>query len=103
MPSIQIKDVPSDVHAELRRRAGRAGKSLQEYLLAMLSEEASHPPLDDLLERAGGRAGGTAPFRAAVEILRGSGSMIVVDASVVAPALADDGDDGDRARARLRR
>ncbi len=28
--------------------------------------------------------------------------MIVVDASVVAPALADDGADGDRARARLR-
>lgn len=27
--------------------------------------------------------------------------MIVVDASVVAPALADDGDDGDRARQRL--
>ena len=28
--------------------------------------------------------------------------MIVIDASVVAPALADDGDDGDRARTRLR-
>ncbi|MFL5897359.1 MAG: type II toxin-antitoxin system VapC family toxin [Solirubrobacterales bacterium] len=28
--------------------------------------------------------------------------MIVVDASVLAPALADDGDDGDRARERLR-
>lgn len=28
--------------------------------------------------------------------------MIVVDASIVATALADDGDDGDRARARLR-
>lgn len=28
--------------------------------------------------------------------------MIVVDASVLAPALADDGDDGDRARGRLR-
>ncbi|MHB8263899.1 MAG: type II toxin-antitoxin system VapC family toxin [Acidimicrobiales bacterium] len=27
--------------------------------------------------------------------------MIVVDASVIAPAVADDGDDGDRARARL--
>ncbi|MGH2949666.1 MAG: type II toxin-antitoxin system VapC family toxin [Solirubrobacteraceae bacterium] len=27
--------------------------------------------------------------------------MIVVDASVLAPAVADDGDDGDRARARL--
>lgn len=29
--------------------------------------------------------------------------MIVVDASVLAPALADDGEDGDRARERLRR
>ncbi|MGH9088167.1 MAG: type II toxin-antitoxin system VapC family toxin [Acidimicrobiales bacterium] len=28
--------------------------------------------------------------------------MIVADASVLAPALGDDGDDGDRARARLR-
>lgn len=28
--------------------------------------------------------------------------MIVVDASVLAPALADDGDDGDRVRGRLR-
>ena len=28
--------------------------------------------------------------------------MIVVDASVLAPALGDDGDDGDRSRARLR-
>lgn len=28
--------------------------------------------------------------------------MIVIDASVLAPALADDGGDGDRARARLR-
>ena len=28
--------------------------------------------------------------------------MIVIDASVIAPALADDGDHGDRARARLR-
>jgi len=30
-------------------------------------------------------------------------TVIVVDASVLAPALADDGDDGDRARQRLRR
>lgn len=29
--------------------------------------------------------------------------MIVVDASVLAPALADDGEDGDQARARLRK
>src|SRR5438309_995254 len=33
MPSVQIKDVPAEVHATLRRRAATAGQSLQEYLL----------------------------------------------------------------------
>ena len=37
MPSVQIKDVPAEVHAELRRRAGAAGQSLQEYLLEQFS------------------------------------------------------------------
>ena len=43
MPSIQVKDVPADVHATLRRRAAAAGQSLQEYLLARLTEEATTP------------------------------------------------------------
>lgn len=70
MPSIQVKDVPDDVHATLRRRAAAAGKSLQEYLLERLTEEASTPTLDEVLTRAGGRAGGRAPMRAAVRAVR---------------------------------
>jgi antitoxin FitA len=70
MPSIQIKDVPADVHATLRRRAAAAGQSLQEFLLAVLEDEARTPPLDELLDRAGGRAGGHAGFSAAVDAVR---------------------------------
>jgi antitoxin FitA len=70
MPSIQVKDVPSDVHATLRRRAAAAGQSLQEYLLSRLVDEASSPTLEEVLERAGGRAGGDVRFAAATKAVR---------------------------------
>lgn len=70
MPSIQVKDVPDDVHGALRRRAAIAGQSLQEYLLARLIEDARTPTLDELLDRAGGRAGGKAGFRDSAEAVR---------------------------------
>ncbi len=70
MPSIQVKDVPDDVHSILRRRAGASGQSLQEYLLARLVEDAQPPTLDELLARAGGRAGGRAGFKAAAKAVR---------------------------------
>ena len=70
MPSIQVKDVPDEVHATLRRRAAAAGMSLQEYLLARLTEDAQTPTLEEVLERAGGRAGGRVPLRAAVTAIR---------------------------------
>ncbi len=70
MPSVQIKAVPDDVHAELRRRAANAGKSLQEYLLGRLVEEAGRPSLDDLLARAGQRSGGRVTFGFAREVVR---------------------------------
>ena len=66
----QVKGVPGEVHATLRRRAAAAGRSLQEYLLARLVEDASMPTMDELLDRAGGRAGGRAGFAAAVEAVR---------------------------------
>ena len=43
MPSVQIKDVPEETHAVLRRRAAEAHQSLQEYLRSRLIEEASRP------------------------------------------------------------
>jgi antitoxin FitA len=70
MPSVQIKDVPEETHAILRRRAAEAHQSLQEYLLAKLIEEASHPTLDEVLTRAGGRAGGKVPLKAAARQIR---------------------------------
>jgi antitoxin FitA len=70
MPSIQVKDVPEDVHLTLRRRAAVAGQSLQEYLLKRLIDDAHTPTLDELLDRASDRAGGRAGFKAAVEAVR---------------------------------
>ena len=70
MPSIQVKDVPDDVHATLRRRAAAAGMSLQEYLLGRLVDDAHTPTLEEVLDRAGGRAGGRAPLTAAVRAVR---------------------------------
>ena len=70
MPSIQVKGVPEDVHAVLRRRAVDAGMSLQEYLLDRLTTDARTPTLDEVLERAGGRAGGNVPLSSAVDAVR---------------------------------
>jgi hypothetical protein len=84
----------------LRQRAVAAGQSLQEYLRGRLIDEASAPTVEEILARAGGRAGGSVPFSDAVEHC--NRIVLVVDARVLAPALADDGADGDKARARLR-
>ena len=70
MPAVQIKDVPDDVHAVLRRRAADAGMSLQEYLRSRLIDEGSRPTLDEVLQRAGGRAGGRVSLKAAVAVVR---------------------------------
>jgi antitoxin FitA len=70
MPSVQIKDVPEQTHAVLRKRAAAAHQSLQEYLRTRLIEEASEPTLDEVLDRAGGRSGGSVPLKDAVQTLR---------------------------------
>lgn len=70
MPSIQVKDVPDDVHATLRRRAAASGKSLQEYLLTRLVDEARTPTLEEVLDRVGHRNGGRVGFKAAARAVR---------------------------------
>jgi antitoxin FitA len=71
MPSVQIKDVPEETHAVLRQRAAAAHQSLQEYLLTQLIEQAGRPTVDEVLDRAGGRAGGSFPLKTATRIVRG--------------------------------
>jgi plasmid stability protein len=70
MPSIQVKDVPEGVHAVLRRRAAAAGQSLQEYLLARLSEDAETPTIEELFERIDHHTGGRIGLDAATQAVR---------------------------------
>jgi len=70
MPSVQIKDVPERTHAVLRQRAAAAHQSLQEYLRARLIEEADQPTMEEILDRASGRSGGSVPLQDAVAAIR---------------------------------
>jgi plasmid stability protein len=57
--AITVRDVPDDVRDELAARAARAGKSLQEYLRAMLVETTARPPVGDVIARARARVEAT--------------------------------------------
>jgi plasmid stability protein len=70
MPSIQIKNVPDEVHSALRRRAGATGQSLQEYLLAELTRVAGAPTMSEVLERVRHRSDGRLTLRAAAADVR---------------------------------
>ena len=52
MPSITVRNVPDDVHAELAARAARSGRSLQEYLRDELLRLAERPDPAELMARA---------------------------------------------------
>jgi plasmid stability protein len=69
MKTIQIRNVPDDVHRMLRTRAAAAGVSLSDYALGELARVAERPPVADLLARARARAGG-APSDAIVTAVR---------------------------------
>jgi hypothetical protein len=48
---IQVRNVPDDLHTELKVRAARAGMSLSDFLLKELAVIARTPPLEDVFER----------------------------------------------------
>ena len=52
---LQVRNVPEDVHAELRRRAQAAGVSLSEYVLRELERVAARPPIEEVLARSASR------------------------------------------------
>jgi len=70
VPTIQIKNVPDDVHAVLRRRADEAGQSLQAYLLAQLTEQTGKPTVNELLERVRSRSSGRGTLAEVAAIVR---------------------------------
>ena len=46
---IQIRNVPEDIHRELKVRAARAGMSLSDFLNAELARLAARRPLEELI------------------------------------------------------
>ena len=52
---LQVRNVPDEVHTELRRRAQAAGVSLSEYVLRELERVAARPPVEEVLARSASR------------------------------------------------
>jgi plasmid stability protein len=59
--SIQIRDVPEEVHASLRAKAATAGLSLSEYLLREVTNVARRPSMSEVLKRESNREWGVPP------------------------------------------
>lgn len=69
MKTIQIRNVPDEIHRTLRTRAAASGVSLSDYVLWELERVAQKPPIAELLARARSRAGG-ASGQAIVDVVR---------------------------------
>ena len=62
MPNVLVRDLPADVHAELQRRAARAGQSLQQFLIVELTRLSATPTVADRFARVERRSGGRMPL-----------------------------------------
>jgi plasmid stability protein len=51
MSMIQIRNVPENLHRDLKARAARAGMTLSDYLLGLIRKAAERPEPDVLLMR----------------------------------------------------
>ena len=51
MPTVQIRNVPEDLHRRLKARAALAGMSVSEYLLQDLLRSLERPTRDEMLQR----------------------------------------------------
>ena len=56
---LQIKNLPDDVHAELRRRAERDGTTMSALAARILASAMSRPSIEDWLARFADRQGPT--------------------------------------------
>ncbi|HEX5944866.1 MAG TPA: hypothetical protein VFY82_01250 [Acidimicrobiales bacterium] len=68
--TVQVRDVPAEVHAELKRQAAEAGVSLSRYLLDELERVARRGRNADVLRRAASRRGRRISSAQAVEAVR---------------------------------
>jgi len=66
MANVQIRDVPDDVHRRLKAQAALSGQSLNEYLLARVTDLARTPTVPELAARIRERGEFAGPSAAAV-------------------------------------
>jgi plasmid stability protein len=66
MPNVQVRGVPDDVHRRLKSQAALAGQSLNEFLLARMSDIARVPTVPELAERIRRHQAYTGPSSAEV-------------------------------------
>ena len=69
MTSITIRDVPTSTRDELAARAGRSGRSLQEYLRRLMIDTADRPDVNTLMDRVAIRKNSTGSTLASSRIL----------------------------------
>jgi hypothetical protein len=50
--TLQIRDVPDELHAVISARAKAAGMTISQYLLRVVAKEASLPTNAEVMERA---------------------------------------------------
>lgn len=48
---IQLRNVPEDLHRQLKSRAAKAGMSLSDYLIGEIRQVAERPTLEEMLAR----------------------------------------------------
>ena len=53
---VQIRNVPSHLHRQLKARAALEGMSLSEYLLREVRRSVERPTLEEIKQRLSGRA-----------------------------------------------
>ena len=66
---IQIRNVPGELHRQLKSRAALAGMSLSDYLLSEIRQVAERPTINELRARLHSRAE-TAPITPPAEAVR---------------------------------
>jgi hypothetical protein len=51
MKMIQVRNVPDELHRELKARAAHQGVALTDYVLALIEVDLARPTLEEALER----------------------------------------------------
>ena len=70
MKTVQVRNVPDDVHRALRTRAAAKGVSLSDFALGELERVARHPPVAELLTSAHARERAARRSAAIVDAVR---------------------------------